>query len=234
MQSDVRDEHGWQTVHPKTREQAAYDMLRQAIITGRWRPGESLVISRIAQDIGMSRIPVTNAMKQLASEGFIRMRPHQEAVIASLNPAEIREIYLMRAALEALAIEEAVERVSDADITDVTALNDAIGRAASQPGVTIQELRSLDAAFHTRMRDIARMPHVSKTLLNLADQCEYYRVFLLDSHQIAQPSAERHQPLIDALAASQADTARTLMRRHVLEGMHLILAGVDDTPPVAQ
>jgi DNA-binding GntR family transcriptional regulator len=229
MQS-ISHNDAWTTVQSRTREQAAYDMLRQAIIGGRWQPGESLVVSRIARDIGMSRIPVTNAMKQLASEGFIRMQPHQEAVVASLVPTEVREIYLMRAALEVLAIEEAVERVTDDDIAEIQALNQAIADQAAQPDATIHELRRLDRVFHARIRDIAAMPHVSRTLLNLADQCEYYRVSLLDTHHFAAPSAERHQALIDALAARQVDQARTLMREHIFEGMNLILDAISRSP----
>jgi DNA-binding GntR family transcriptional regulator len=205
-------------------------MLRQAIIGGRWQPGESLVVSRIAHDIGISRIPVTNAMKQLASEGFIRMQPHQEAVVASLVPTEVREIYLMRAALEVLAIEEAVGRVTDDDIAEIQELNQAIGDLAAQPDATIQELRRLDRVFHARIRDVAAMPNVSRTLLNLADQCEYYRVSLLDTHHFAAPSAERHQALIDALAARRVDQARTLMREHIVEGMNLILDAISRSP----
>jgi DNA-binding GntR family transcriptional regulator len=227
MQSTMHDDE-WTTIQPRTREQAAYGMLRQAIIAGRWQPGESLVISRIAQDIGMSRIPVTNAMKQLASEGFIRMQPHQEAVVASLVPAEVREIYLMRAALEVLSIEEAVGRVTDDDIAEIQALNQAIGDLAARSDGTMQELRRLDRVFHARLRDVAAMPNVSRTLLNLADQCEYYRVSLLDTHHFAAPSAERHQALIDALASRQVDEARTIMRAHIFEGMNLIL---DAIPP---
>ncbi len=228
MQS-ISSNDQWTTVQPRTREQAAYDTLRQAIIAGRWQPGESLVVSRIASDIGMSRIPVTNAIKQLANEGFIRMRPHQEAVVASLVPSEVREIYLMRAALEVLAIEEAVERVTDDDIAAIEAMNQAIGDLAARSDGTIQELRRLDRTFHARVRDIAAMPNVSRTLLNLADQCEYYRVSLLDTHHFAAPSAERHQPLIDALAARQVDQARTVMRAHILEGMDLILVAITDS-----
>jgi DNA-binding GntR family transcriptional regulator len=158
------------------------------------------------------------------------MRPHQEAVVASLVPAEVREIYLMRAALEVLSIEEAVERVTEDDISEIRALNQAIGDLAARPDGTIQELRRLDRAFHERIRAIAAMPNVSRTLLNLADQCEYYRVSLLDTHLFAAPSAERHQPLIDALASRQVDQARSVMRAHIIEGMDLILAAITSTP----
>lgn len=229
MQSNETDKRERLTVHLKTREQAAYEALRQAIIAGRWQPGESLVVSRIALDLGMSRIPVTNAVKQLANEGFVRMRPHQEAVIAPLNAREIREIYLMRAALEALAAAEATVNVTGQDLAEVQACNEELRRVVDAPDSTLENVRAVDKVFHTRIRTIAGMPHLSQTLQNLADQCEYYRVCLLDLHQFAPPSPERHQPLIDALEARDTDRIRARMTTHVLEGMHLILAALERT-----
>lgn len=215
------------TAAPKTREQAAYEALRTAIITGRWRPGESLVVSRIALDLGISRIPVTNAMKQLASEGFVRMRPHQEAVVALLDAAEIREIHLMRAALEALAAAEAATRTQQHDIDDLRVLNDELGRIAATPGATLEDVRAVDKRLHAHIRAIAGMPHLAQTLQNLADQCEYYRVCLLDVYEFAPPAPERHTSLIDALERHDSDGIQALMKTHILEGMHLILRALE-------
>ena len=96
----------------KTREQAAYESLRQAIIQGRWGPDEPLVVSRIASDLGVSRITISSALKRLAGEGFVSLRPHKEAVVARLDPGGVREIYAMRAQLEELGAREAAERIT--------------------------------------------------------------------------------------------------------------------------
>lgn len=223
MQRQKPDDRQRLSVSLKTREQAAYEALREAVIAGRWQPGEPLVISRIALDLGMSRIPVTNAVKQLASEGFVRVRPHQEAVVAPLNPSEIREIYLMRAALESLALSEAVTRVSAADLAEVRALNDELRQVNDSPNATISDARAIDKVFHHRLREIAGMPQLSQTLRNYADQCEYYRACLLDRHHFAAPTPEGHEPIIEALETQDVDRLRSLMNAHVLLGMDLIL-----------
>jgi DNA-binding GntR family transcriptional regulator len=166
---------------------------------------------------------VTNAVKQLANEGFVRVRPHQEAVVAPLDPKEIREIYVMRAALESLALEEAATRVTEDDLVDVRALNDDLRKEAGSPRSTIENARAVDKAFHERLRDIAKMPYLSQTLQNYADQCEYYRVCLLDQHHFAPPTAERHELIIEALERRDAVQLRAHMTTHVLQGMDLIL-----------
>lgn len=223
MQDQTPVKWGRLTADLKTREQVAYEALRQAVIAGKWKPGESLVISRIALDMGISRIPVTNAVKRLASEGFLRVRPHQEAVVAPLIPAEIREIYLMRAALESLAAAEAAANIASHDLADIRRLNEEIRTVSTAPSSTIEQIRTVDKAFHARIREVANLPHLSQTLQNYADQCEYYRACLLDQHHFASPTPEGHQPLIDALESGDTEELQSLMKDHVLLGMHLIL-----------
>lgn len=211
-----------------TREQAAYDAIRAAIIAGQWHPGESLVVSRIAIDLGISRIPVANAIKRLSSEGFLVLRPHKEAVIAPLDPAEVREIYLMRAALESMVMRDAASRATPADIAALHVLNDELGEMRRQPETTMSELRRVDRAFHDRMREIARMRRCAQLLMNLADQCEYYRACLLDNSRLAAPTPARHAALIAAVERHDPDEAAQLMETHVIEGMEMILASLAD------
>ncbi len=82
--------------------------LRQEISTGVLPAGTRLPSSRqLARDLGVSRITVANALKRLSGEGFVQLTPHKGAVVARLDPYEVREVYLMRAELEALIVREA-------------------------------------------------------------------------------------------------------------------------------
>lgn len=227
MQSITDGHNVHLTASFKTREQAAYDAIRAAIIAGEWQPGESLVGSRIAIDLGISRIPVANAIKRLSSEGFLVLRPHKEAVIAPLDPAEVREIYLMRASLEAMALSEAARRATPADIAAVRTLNGELAAARARHDGTMIEFRQIDRSFHDRLRDIAHLPRCAQLLKNLADQCEYYRACLLDHSQLAAPTPARHEELIAAVERHDPDEAARLMDIHVVEGMKLILAAME-------
>jgi DNA-binding GntR family transcriptional regulator len=206
-------------VDVKTREQAAYEALRSAITQGRWAEGEPLVGSRIAEELGVSRITVANAFKRLSAEGFIILVPHKEAIVAHLDAADIRQIYLMRAELEALSARESATNVTEADLDDLRSINDQLAQVESGPDPDIRELRAVDIGFHRRLRRISGMPLLIATLDNLADQGEGYRARLLDTRFLVVPTTKRHLPIISALERRDADAAAAAMHVHVQEGL---------------
>lgn len=206
----------------KTREQAAYEALRSAIIQGHWGPEEGLVVSRIAIDLGVSRITVANALKRLAGEGFVHLTPHKEAVVARLDPAEIRELYLMRAELSALALREATPRLTDVDLEEINQLNEDLRAVAIIAKHDITTIRAADRSFHRRIYQVASMRRLAETLDNLADQAEYYRARLLDRAEKVVPSAEAHAPLLQALVDRDAPAASEYMREHILIGLRAL------------
>ncbi len=206
-------------VDVKTREQATYEALRSAITQGRWAEGEPLVGSRIAEELGVSRITVANAFKRLSAEGFITLVPHKEAIVAHLDPADIREIYLMRAELEALSARESATRVSEKDIAALRAINAELAHIETTAEPDMRQLRGIDIEFHRRLRRISEMPTLVATLDNLADQGEGYRARLLDTRFLVIPTAARHEPIIAALEQHDAAAAAAAMRTHVMEGL---------------
>lgn len=211
----------------KTREQAAYEAIRRAIIHGRWGPDESLVISKIAAELGVSRITVSNAIKRLAGEGFVGLTPHKEAVVSRLDPDGVREIYLMRAELEALAGREAALRITPEGVAEARRLNAVVRERRAGLPEGIQALREADRAFHRDVRGAAAMPRLDELLENLADQCEYCRSRLLDPALLAAPDPDAHDVLLDALAAHDGEAASHVMREHIVAGMRTVLAALE-------
>jgi DNA-binding GntR family transcriptional regulator len=212
----------------KTREQAAYDGIRAAIVDGRLEQGTSVNVSRLADEIGVSRITVGNALKRLSGEGFVLLRPHREAIVAPLDPGLIREIYLMRAELEALAGREEAVLITESDLADLITINNRIAEIRDATLLDVRALRAADLAFHRRLRAIANMPLLSQTLENLADRCEAFRARLLDSRFRVLPAPYRHAAILEALEARDPDGVSTAMRRHVLDGMDAILEVLRD------
>jgi DNA-binding GntR family transcriptional regulator len=88
---------------PLTKQQAAYRYLRRGIMEGRWRPGDRLVIDRLARELEMSAIPVREALGQLAQEGLLELRPHAGAVVSDVSTSAIREIFFLLESLEQTA-----------------------------------------------------------------------------------------------------------------------------------
>ena len=88
-------------------------------------------------------------------------------------------------------------------------------------------MRSIDLAFHRRLRAVAGMPLLASTLDNLADRSEGYRARLLDSNEIAAPTTARHFPILNALEEEDSETAGRLMHDHVTEGLAAIMVVLD-------
>ena len=207
----------------KTREQTAYEGIRAAIVDGRLEQGSSINVSRLADTMGTSRITVGNALKRLAGEGFVLLRPHREAVIAPIDPGLIREIYLMRAELEALAGREEARLIVETDLADLIEINNRIAVIRSDSPLDVRALRAADLAFHRRLRSIAQMPLLSQTLENLADRCEAFRARLLDSRHRVLPAPYRHTAILDALERRDPEAVSVAMRKHIVDGMDAML-----------
>lgn len=215
----------------KTREQAAYEAIRAAIVDGRLEQGSLLNVSRLSDEIGVSRITVANALKRLSGEGFVQLRPHKEAIVVPLDPTLIREIYLMRAELEALAGREVVLHITDTDIADLGRDNEEIATVWQQPELDVRALRAADLAFHRRLRAISGMELLCRTLENLADRCEGYRARLLDARFRVLPSPDRHTEILAAIAERDADRTAEALRKHVLAGMEALLEQINLPDP---
>lgn len=212
----------------KTREQVAYEGIRAAIVDGRLDQGALINVSRLADEIGVSRITVGNALKRLSGEGFVLLRPHREAIVAPLDPGLIREIYLMRAELEALGGQEEAIHITDEDLAELIEINEQIAAIHTVQPLDVRALRAADLVFHRRLRAIARMPLLSTTLENLADRCEAFRARLLDARFRVLPAPYRHTEILDALAARDPARTAAALRRHILDGMEAILEQINE------
>ena len=183
--------------------------------------------SRIATELGVSRITVANAFKRLSAEGFIKLVPHKEAIVAPLDREDIRQIYLIRAELEALSARESATRVTTADITELRRINRDLELAESVTEPDMRQLRGIDIGFHRYLRRISGMPTLISTLDNLADQGEGYRARLLDTRFLVIPTADRHEPIIASLEHHDSHLAAEAMREHVFQGLDAFMELLD-------
>lgn len=188
-----------------------YQDIRAAIVGGRFRPGEKLVVTQLARDLGVSRAPVSLALKRLQSEGFVEGDPHKVAVVAPLTVERIREVYAMRAALEAVASREAAARIGEDELRALDALAGELHCLTES-----DEWHPIDGLFHRRLREASRMPFLVDTLNNLYDQCEYIRTLDWGTHEIDRHrSVEEHAAILAALEARDGDRVASLIAQHV-------------------
>lgn len=203
----------------RTLEHLVYDEIRRAIVAGRYKPGEPIVASRLAQSLGVSRNPTTVALKRLQSEGFLRSDPHKVITVAVLSAPQVREIYAMRGALEALAAREAARSATAPQLAELRRLAMAYADdlASATPRAEAPASNPHDRQFHHLLRVASGMPLLATTLDNLFDKCEYYRTLIgpLQSDAARCESVHDHLEIVAALERGDADSAAAASARHV-------------------
>jgi DNA-binding GntR family transcriptional regulator len=192
----------------RTVEDMVHHVVRQAIVNGVFEPGERLPQDRIAQSIGVSRIPVRAALRRLEAEGFVVFEPHKGATVRALSTAEIAEIYELRAILEAYAVQAVAEKITAAQIDELETLASAVD-SADDPD-TWDEARR---AFYRRLYEIADRPHTEELIRRLrADVGRYWRL-----RRIAEDHGHGHDVIVKALRDGRPEDAAEWIHTHFEE-----------------
>ncbi|MFC4944556.1 GntR family transcriptional regulator [Pseudonocardia sp. GCM10023141] len=196
--------------HVPLRDQVLEE-LRDRIITGRYAPGERLTEERLAQDFGVSRNPVREALRTAEAEGFVRMQPRRGVLVARPDASTIRDLFAIRGRLEPLAARLAAERATAEDVTALHSLLDA-ARAATDRG-ELDRVAVLNSRLHQKVIDIGGNVWLSAITTSLYRHVQW--VFTLTVSHRAPHSWTEHVRLVEAIAAHDPDTAEVLAAAHV-------------------
>lgn len=196
---------------PKTLRSEVVEILREAIINGKLQPGEHLKENLIAQQMGVSRSPVREALRLLEQEGLIESFPNQGCFVKTFQPKEIEEIFTLRATLENLAFELIIHNRAMEE-EDWQALEDLI----EQQHQAIQEkafekLTNLDMDFHEylcKKADSERLLDMWRSLRWQIQMLFYQRFRALES--VPETVDQHHHAIIDALRKGDLETLTRL------------------------
>ncbi|MFB9434933.1 GntR family transcriptional regulator [Streptomyces showdoensis] len=183
--------------------------LRDRIITGRLKPGDRLVERDVAEDFGVSRVPVREAIRILIGEGFLQTVSQRRIVVRELTRQDVENLFDMREALEVLAVRRASERRTLAEL-DVLARLLARARAATDSGGP-EELSRANAAFHGQIVRMSR----NELLVTALESLEGRLRWLFQQVDDPGPLWEEHRLLYEAVAAADADAAAEHALHHV-------------------
>ncbi len=225
----------------QTKTDLVYERLRTAILSGEMRPGERVNIDALARALGISKIPLREAVQRLTSQGLvIQPNPHAGSIVAPLSLREMRGVYLARGALEGLAARVAAETISAGELAALTELHEQM-TFRFQRG-TLTALSELNRQFHNTIADATRYA----TLRELTDltllRVQHYRVGVRIEPAWGQVMAE-HAAILAALRARDPEAAERAARDHVEWQLGVELAAsldpelidlTDDHPGVLQ
>lgn len=182
---------------PSLRERTT-DTLREAILTLHFVPGEKLVERRLCEATGVSRTCVREALRHLESEGLVSRTPNRGMFVSQVTSAEARQIYEVRAVLEAAMARSFTERASDADVAAVEAAFDRV-RAVAHGDDVRAYAEALDA-FSDALMDGAKNDVARQLLSMLRARITYLRMITAQAAPRAQ--TEGTLAVMDAIVAA--------------------------------
>jgi len=194
-----------------TKQQALERSLREAIARGQLKPGTRLKQQELATLFGVSPTPVRETLRRLEGDGLVQYAPNRGITVAQVDSLEIEEIYLMRMALEGLAIHEATQKLTPADLAILTNLQERMKRATAQG--RLRTLRELNYDFHMAIYTRSGYNRLLQVVQAL------WGLFPWDTIQVipgrAETSMREHDEILRELRAGSADRAEKRMRAHI-------------------
>lgn len=202
----------------RTLETLAYQDIRRAIADGKLAPGQRILAQTIAKSAGISRIPVLQALRRLESEGFVRITPHKDVVVAGLSPDDFRERFLLMAALESLCIREATGKLTEAVLRRLRRLQREMVLARKSRNA--QRAVAADGEFHAILWRLSGLIQTVSILQNLWDRGEYYRIIMHARRRgFAEESLTEHEEILRSLEQGDMAGAARALEQHRLRAM---------------
>ena len=188
----------------------AAEILRQRILTGDLRSGQPIRQEQIAQELGVSRIPLREALKQLEAEGFVTIEPHKGAVVSTLSLAEVEELFELRIHLESWLLRDAIPRMREADFAQLDAIIDE-----SRMPDNLAHWGDVNWRLHEAMYRPAGKPISLRFLKRIHDNLDRYLRLQITLTQDWDRAHRDHQELIELSRAGEVDAAVKVLERHI-------------------
>lgn len=199
-------------IQPISKRDQVVSTLREAMLSGTIQPGEQIVESKIAAQLGTGIPLVREALIELEHLGYVQKTPYKGTSVTKLGPRDLERIFRLRVELEALAIEWAKENVTPADIEEMKGMIEGMKQAAVR--LDLNQFYENDLAIHRKIWALSDNPYLVDALERVV--VPLFAFFLMKTTRERQSyteSAETHQEIVEALGAMSAAALRELMRK---------------------
>ncbi|MEN9781569.1 MAG: GntR family transcriptional regulator [Burkholderiaceae bacterium] len=203
------------TLTPRALYEEVAEQLRQRIFRRELEPGSWIDELRIAEEYGISRTPLREALKVLAAEGLVTMKVRRGAYVTEVNEKDLHDVYHLLGLLESDAAGEVARRATDAELKELKELHEALEAAVKQR----ERFFEINERFHMRLLQIADNRWRNQMVADLRKVMKLNRhQSLLKSGRLAESLAE-HRALMKALLQRDAARSTERMREHFANGL---------------
>ena len=190
-----------------------FNTLRQAILYGRLQPGERLMEITLANQLGVSRTPVREAIRKLEIEGLVLMIPRKGAQVAPITEKDLNDVLEVRLGLEELAMNYACQRVNEEQLEQIRLAQ--VNFEANLKAGELGHLASADEEFHDLIYQATGNRRLMQMINNLREQIYRYRIEYLKDVNVGKDLNEEHTELYHALRTRDSKRALKCMKKHI-------------------
>lgn len=185
--------------------------IRERILAGRFSPGERLAEEPLSEELGVSRMPVREALRLLSAEGIVILEPRRGASVASYSAEQVQELVEVRATLEGLNARLAARRHDPAQIAKLEKIVADGGRITERTELSV--IQANNARFHEALEEVAANTVLSGMVRSLRDRTAI--IFARQSRARTRENWREHEAILRAVIAGDAELAGILATRHV-------------------
>jgi len=190
-----------------------FTQIQSDILDGKYSPGDSLVETKLSEELGVSRTPVREAMRQLELEGLVQSIPNKGTLVKGVSPQDIKDIYTIRMRIEGLAARWAAEKITEEELLE---LQEAL---ELEEFYTVKNdsghLLRFDSKFHDIIFNASKSPPLRNMLQNFHLYIQHARTISMESPNRAQKMLDEHRAILRAIENKDADSAERLTTEHI-------------------
>lgn len=222
MKQQAKRERG-STSHHKV-----FALLEEAILSGEYKPGDPLIEMKLSLEMGVSRTPVREAIRQLELEGLVRTVPNCGAVVVGVSEKDIEDIYTIRSLVEGLAARWAAARITQSEREDLKLIVELQEFYLEKRDVS--QVLQLDTRFHEIVNSACRSNIIDNTLTSFHHRIKRARRVSFEHRERALVSVAEHRSICEAIARGDEAAAERCMTEHILNAKEAVKASLGDSP----
>lgn len=197
-----------------------FHTIRENILSGKYKEHEELKEMALAEELGVSRTPVREALRQLELEGLVTMVPNKGAYVQGISPKDVHDIYIIRSMLEGLCAKWATENITDQQIEELEEIillsEFHLKKKGSEKAEQVSEL---DGHFHEILYQASNSRILEHVLSDFHKYVKMARTISVGEKDRAEKSIAEHKHILEAIKKRDGELAEKLANEHIMEVM---------------
>ena len=207
----------------KTLREQIVESIKESIATGKLKPGEKICETKLAEDLGISRTPLREAIQTLEAEGFLNVVPRKGAVVSEYSEKDIEDIYEIKATLEGLAARLATKNLSDEEIDHLDDINNQLKSMSLKSESSVSRFFRVHNQFHELFLKASSNERLYQLNCQLMEPFKRFRLSSLAIPGRFEEAIAIHDEIVEAFRSRNAQMVEKLVMQNVREGGKALL-----------